>query len=77
MYLHYKYGDVDSGDGDRKNGDPAVALGRFHAELQRTALKELKEKSSPELWDTMMSKRFPQGIFGSDNSKLLLSESKE
>eukprot|EP00475_Leptophrys_vorax_P026361 TRINITY_DN3716_c0_g1_i1.p1 TRINITY_DN3716_c0_g1~~TRINITY_DN3716_c0_g1_i1.p1 ORF type:complete len:622 (+),score=174.53 TRINITY_DN3716_c0_g1_i1:214-1866(+) len=62
MYLHYKYGDVDNGGGQR-DGDPALALKKFHLILQKEAIDQLQKTVDERLWNQMMNLHFPQGIF--------------
>jgi hypothetical protein len=61
MYLQSKYGEYV--DGPRMNGDPAKALMKFHLELQRKAIDALKSKKDSRLWDAMLKRHFPNGIF--------------
>jgi hypothetical protein len=61
MYLHYKYGDIEGNE--RRDGDPAVALRKFHLVLQRAAMEKLQKETDPNLWAEMEKTRFPNGIF--------------
>jgi hypothetical protein len=68
MYLQQKHG--DKLNGNVMDGDPALALAKFHSELQREALEKLKKDTNPDLWAMMMKNRFPSGICGSDNTTI-------
>jgi hypothetical protein len=70
MYLHFKYGDIE-GD-DVRNGDPAKALAKFHAVLQKKAIEEFKAQASPDpdLWARMIRLKFPRGLLASDDTKI-------
>jgi hypothetical protein len=61
MYLQSKYGDYI--DGPRMNGNPANALMRFHQELQKNAIEKLRLKTDAKLWNAMLERHFPKGIF--------------
>ena len=61
LYLHWKYGEFEAGG--RMQGDPATCLHRFHEELQKKAIA-IKEASADEkLWEEMILRNFPSGIF--------------
>eukprot|EP00475_Leptophrys_vorax_P036610 TRINITY_DN6219_c0_g1_i1.p1 TRINITY_DN6219_c0_g1~~TRINITY_DN6219_c0_g1_i1.p1 ORF type:complete len:651 (-),score=200.27 TRINITY_DN6219_c0_g1_i1:72-2024(-) len=63
MYLHYKYGEVPAGP-DRMEGNPAVALAKFHLELQKEAIERLKMRTDAEVWKKTVEQFFPHGVFG-------------
>jgi hypothetical protein len=65
LYLQYKYGS-ELGADDRMNGDPQIALNKFHEELQRRAIDLKKSKTDPTLWEELMIEKFPNGIFGDE-----------
>eukprot|EP00475_Leptophrys_vorax_P006356 TRINITY_DN13926_c0_g1_i1.p1 TRINITY_DN13926_c0_g1~~TRINITY_DN13926_c0_g1_i1.p1 ORF type:complete len:576 (-),score=161.14 TRINITY_DN13926_c0_g1_i1:113-1840(-) len=63
MYLQHKWGDRLTETGERYDGDPALALDRFHASLQKKAIVAKKASVDQALWVRMVERRFPKGIF--------------
>jgi hypothetical protein len=61
MYLQYKYG--ENRVGDRFDGDPGKALEKYHRMLQEKAIEKFQAKCDPNLWQEMITKKFPKGIF--------------
>lgn len=72
MYLPYKYGDnFDKGSG-QWSGDANQALIRFHIVKQQKLIKQFQEKlGSVELWEHLVEKKFPQGIWDANQLKVL------
>jgi hypothetical protein len=60
LYLQYRWGDRLVANQHRLDGDPGLALERFHRDLQIDAMIKLKEElKNDELWAEMERKKFP------------------
>lgn len=69
MYLQYKYGDKDVEN--RKDGDPAKALGIFHTKLQQKEIEKLRQETDTKLWTKVVESHFSHGIFSINDTLLV------
>lgn len=75
LYLKYAFGDEMREVEGRLDGDPRLALRRFHTSLQVQAVEKLRERLGASvddaLWSACLEREFPHGLFAADDVEFL------